>query len=418
MGSGRDEYLGSTGYLSGQIDLGDGDDIAIGGSESETFIGGLGNDIMDGGDGIDYAVFNVSAFSDLTIVENADGSYTVTANTGSDGTDTLRNIEFIRIGNEDFRIIPAEPGVIDGTDRADTLSGTDGDDIINGLRGNDSLFGGLGNDLLEGGGGRDILDGGAGIDTATYINSNNGVIVNMAGGTAASGHATGDTLISIENLIGSNFNDTLTGNRSDNVITGGNGFDVLGGFIGDDTIYGGAGNDFILGGAGADIIDGGAGEDYSRYVGSNAAVFINLEEGTATGGHAEGDVLIGIERLFGSSFDDTLIGDAENNWLFGANGDDTLDGGAGLDKMFGGAGSDTFVFSAGDDVLYVTDFQDDIDSIDLSSYGFATLGDALANMNQLGSHVRFFADGDTLLILNTDLADIEDDIIIDNGGMV
>jgi len=169
MGAGVDEYLGQNGTVSGLIDLGSGDDTAIGGAGSETFIGGLGNDIMDGGDGIDYAVFNVSAFSDLTIVENADGSFTVTANTGSDGTDTLRNIEFIRIGNEDFELSPSDPDVINGTDSADTLTGTSG---------NDTLIGGLGNDTLSGGSGADkfVFALGDGQDVITDFDASEDII--------------------------------------------------------------------------------------------------------------------------------------------------------------------------------------------------------------------------------------------------
>lgn len=398
---------------------GTGADTITGNAVSNVLTGNAGNDILDGGDGIDYAVFNVAAITDLTIIENADGTFTVTANTGTDGTDTLSNIEFIRVGNEDFALGAEEPDdSINGTPNNDVLVGTNGDDIINGLAGNDTITGGLGNDILEGGGGSDILDGGAGQDMVSYETSTNRVVINMLTDSITSGHATGDTFISIEDIRGTRFADTLTGDRGDNVFYGDGGFDILSGFNGDDTIFGGAGNDFITGGAGADTVDGGTGDDMMRYVGSREAVTVDLEAGTAFGGDAEGDVLTNVERLFGSNHDDTFTGDAQNNWLFGAAGNDTLDGGAGIDKFFGGAGSDTFVFSAGDTYVYVADFQDDVDNLDFSSYGFDTVEDALANMNQFGAHVRFFVDGDTMLILNTTLDAVADDIIIDNGGMV
>lgn len=295
-----------------------------------------------------------------------------------------------------------------------TLIDDGADDILVGTSGADSLFGQRGNDVLEGLGGADSLDGGAGVDTASYAGSTNRVIINMAANTATSGHATGDTLVSIENVIGSNFGDIITGDREDNVINGGDGADIVSGFIGDDTLNGGAGRDLLSGGAGADIIDGGDGNsDIARYAGSTAGVEVDLGAGTGFGGHAEGDILTNIEQVFGSSHADILTGNGQNNFVFGSGGDDILDGAGGFDKLFGGAGADTFVFGAGDQVIYIADWEDDIDSLNLSQYNFASVEDALANMNQFGNHVRFFSDGETVLILNADLGNMADDIIIE-----
>jgi len=295
--------------------------------------------------------------------------------------------------------------VIDLLDGNDIYDGLGGDDTIDGAGGNDTLFGGAGDDILIGGDGADALDGGTGNDTADYTGSGNRVIINMAAGSATSGQASGDTFTDIENVTGSGFADIITGDGGANVLIGGAGKDVLSGFNGNDTILGGSGNDFITGGAGADIIDGGAGEDTARYVGSNSGVTIDLAAGTASGGHADGDILTNIERLFGSSHNDSLTGDAGNNWLFGSAGGDTLTGGAGFDKLFGGTGADTFVFNAGDVWAQVTDFEDDIDTIDLSSYGYDNVSDALMDMSALGgSSVRYFNGGDTMIILNTTMA--------------
>lgn len=288
-----------------------------------------------------------------------------------------------------------------------------GNDVLNGGLGNDMLIGGAGDDILEGGGGSDVLDGGDGIDTASFGTSVNRVSVNLLNDTNSSGHAAGDTYISIENLIGSDFGDVLVGDRGDNVIDGGNGRDVLSGFVGDDTLLGGAGRDILTGGTGADTIDGGADRDMLRYAGSREGVSVDLGAGTASGGDAEGDIISNIETLFGSTHADTLTGDAANNFIFGSGGDDTLDGAGGIDKLFGGAGADTFVFGAGDRFAYVTDWEDDIDSLDLSQYGFSSVADAMANMNQFGAHVRFSVNGETMLILNANLDDMADDIIVD-----
>jgi len=87
---------------------------------------------------------------------------------------------------------------------------------------------------------------------------------------------------------------------------------------------------------------------------SNAAVNVNLADDSGQGGHAQGDVLTGIENLTGSAFADTLTGGA---------GRDALDGGAGNDSLTGGAGADVFVFNPADGADTVADFEDGTDSI-------------------------------------------------------
>ena len=48
----------------------------------------------------------------------------------------------------------------------------------------------------------------------------------LANPSVNTGEAAGDSYISIENLHGTNFNDTLTGDGNDNVLVGGLGADV------------------------------------------------------------------------------------------------------------------------------------------------------------------------------------------------
>jgi peptidyl-prolyl cis-trans isomerase A (cyclophilin A) len=93
----------------------------------------------------------------------------------------------------------------------------DGDDYLNGGKGTDSLDGGIGNDTLIGALGTDLLIGGDGIDTADYSGSTDGVLVNLAlAGAQQVSLATGlDTLVQIENLIGSNFRH-LSGDAGNN----------------------------------------------------------------------------------------------------------------------------------------------------------------------------------------------------------
>ena len=60
------------------------------------------------------------------------------------------------------------------------------------------------------------------------------------------GIAAGDTFISIENLMGSGFNDLLLGTNGNNTIWGWNGNDTINGRAGNDTLYGGAGSDIFV----------------------------------------------------------------------------------------------------------------------------------------------------------------------------
>ncbi len=117
----------------------------------------------------------------------------------------------------------------------------------------DILAGRGGNDRLEGRAGADSLDGGAGIDAASYAHAVTSIVANLASPAGNFGDAAGDGYVSIENLIGSRFADTLTGNGLANTLTGGKSADTLRGGGGNDRLIGGPGRDVQTGGTGADI---------------------------------------------------------------------------------------------------------------------------------------------------------------------
>ena len=166
----------------------------------------------------------------------------------------------------------------------DVMKGLAGSDNMNGDAGNDRLFGGDGNDLLDGGldgtaiddkfaPDTDLLDGGAGIDTASYSQVQHLLTVNLLQGIAI-GKGNVDTLVSIENVTGTNFNDSLVGDGGANgmqgadgndFIDGGAGNDRLSGGGGNDTLKGNVGDDVLIGSAGADKLDGGGGADVFKY---------------------------------------------------------------------------------------------------------------------------------------------------------
>jgi serralysin len=150
-----------------------------------------------------------------------------------------------------------------GKAEADTINALGGDDFLFGGAGNDKLFGGTGGDELEGGLGNDLLDGGTGIgvDTAEYHSAKTGVGVNLLTGAASDGLGGTDTLVSIENVDGSGFGDTIIGDQVGNFLKGNGGADFISANGGNDTILGGDGSDTILGGSGADKISGDRGAD-------------------------------------------------------------------------------------------------------------------------------------------------------------
>ncbi len=263
---------------------------------------------------------------------------------------------------------------INGTALADLLVGTSGADRIYGLGDNDTLMG-LG--------GADLLDGGDGTDTADYSRSiSQGVTVDLRiAGPQQGGDAEGDTLNSIENLVGSYFADRLTGNDGNNRLDGGSGNDTLDGRNGQDSLFGGAGDDQVTlldtgeahGGAGNDTITGGtqagntlfgdAGDDKIYALGVHNLVYGGGGNDTVYAG-AFGDTIAGEaddDLLYGDAERDQLSGGDGNDRLYaaGANGDDlanVLTGGNGNDSLYGSRGGDHLAGDepggiAGDDSL-------------------------------------------------------------------
>ena len=249
------------------------------------------------------------------------------------------------------------------------LNGTSNADSLYGTSTADQIYGNGGNDTLKGFGGADHLDGGAGVDTAFYSDSTVAVGVNLAAGRGYGGTAEGDTLVNIENLYGSSFNDSLIGNAAANTFYGLDGNDILKGAGGDDRLVGDYGDDTLKGGGGADALVGGPGIDTADYGESAVAVRVHLGINRAFLGDAQGDAFSSIENISGSPFHDYLEGDGYanvlrgqngNDALYGGYGNDTLDGGPGTDHLYGQSGRDTLIGGTESDVYYVEDATDTI----------------------------------------------------------
>jgi len=248
-----------------------------------------------------------------------------------------------------------------GGSGADTITGNDVANVLSGNGGADTLSGGLGNDTLIGGTGGDGLDGGAGNDTASYVGSSAAVSIDLKLATAAGGDAQGDTLTSIENVTGSGFADTFVASGLANVFDGGLGADTVsyqssaagvsinlaagtgaGGdaqgdsFISIENILGTNFADVFVSSAAANAFGGGSGSDTISYAGSSAGVIVDMGHGVTWDGSVN-DTISGIENIVGSAFNDQLWGDG---------GDNIIDGGSGgADVLAGFGGFDTVTYA-------------------------------------------------------------------------
>ncbi len=249
-----------------------------------------------------------------------------------------------------------------------------------------TALGGSGNDKLEGSRFNDILDGGAdndtyvfrgravgsdevreaanvGTDTLDFTNFDTFVGVNLATVFSASNPqfaATGFqsnlqlkllNSTAIENVIGSAFTDHITGNSRANHLMGGGENDRISGAGGNDILEGGVGSDtYEFAGTNLgtdDIIEAANSEDdHLRFSGMSSGVTVDISKFGSAFAVDSADLKLrlsndtAIERVTGTNFGDTIIGNSRNNTLKGLDGIDTIIGLGGADTLDGGAGDD------------------------------------------------------------------------------
>ncbi|OWY31162.1 hemolysin D [Herbaspirillum robiniae] len=248
------------------------------------------------------------------------------------------------------------------------------------------------------------FDGGAGSDTVSYAKANDGqgVTVNLATGQGSNGFATNDTYISIENVIGTDYDDKFYASSAANSFTGGLGNDTVdysaandgngvtvdlfytdgtntsGGFAAGDkfngieNVTGTQYDDTFFASAAANKFDGGTGSLHNRvsYSHSGAGVIVDLVANTGSDAvvgqtsFANGDTYVNIQDATGSDYDDTFIASAAAN------------------RFDGGAGSDTVSYAKASDGIGVT--------VDLAgktgSFGFATNDTYVSIENVIGTN--------------------------------
>ncbi|MDD3312201.1 calcium-binding protein, partial [Pseudodesulfovibrio sp.] len=298
-------YDGSSAAKYQNVIGGHGDDALTTGAYDDTIEGGDGADVLTGGDGDDAFVFNTG---------DVDAGEEIHGGAGNDRILVQTSTSF------------ADAGTVDGIEElAVSASQTATLDfgMENVLTGLTAIYGdGQGSSTGETVLVRDV----GGVD-----------ILNLGGDTIAMNEWDANDLFKIEGLAG------------DDVITTWNAATYIDGGEGDDSLTGGAGDDTLKGGAGADTLVGGAGFDILSYEGDTTGVTIDLNNLTATGGDATGDVISAgdFEGVRGGDGDDQLTGTSSDEFFAGGAGDDTFHGGGGEDTILGGSGTDWVYFENG-----------------------------------------------------------------------
>ena len=252
--------------------------------------------------------------------------------------------------------------------------------------------------------------------------------------------AVGDSGVTINGTFKALSADQIDGGL---VIDGGAGDDRITGGRGPDELKGGDGNDTLIGSIRYDKFDGGRGIDTIDLRDSASAVGVDLQ-GTlfpdisvtevngflqvSLGG--ERGAINNVEIVWGSGFNDFIIGNSAANELHGGAGDDVIGarGGVGIDKLFGDDGNDELYASSGNNELtggagadkfsfdpyfddgdwIIHDFTPGLDKAYIFP-GFSSLSWSWSTVSYNGtSSLRAdFADGDSITFVGiTNLADV------------
>ncbi|MBL6954741.1 MAG: calcium-binding protein [Alphaproteobacteria bacterium] len=277
---------------------------------------------------------------------------------------------------------------LDGLDGIDVLNAGDGQDGLSGGIGNDFLYGGAGDDWLNGGPGDDLLDGGANgpnVDTVDYGDSPSGVNINLATGTANDGWGGTDTLINIEGVVGSSFDDVLIGDGGYNWFRPG------------------AGNDYVDAAGGFDVL-------FYSDPGLNG-VIIDLDAGTAQGldafGNVFNDIVLNFEAVHGSFGNDIITLAIGDGYAFGQ---------AGNDEIYGQAGNNNLIGGSGDDILDGGADWDSVDYYDDGNDGFSAITQGAVVDLGAGTATDGWGGTDTLFNIESVGGSQLDDVIVGDGN--
>lgn len=274
-----EQWIVNNGQMYGDVHLGTGDDTFV---SNRTYVGHI--NMAHGDDFVDLTKSAGSATVDMGWGEDrALGSAAVDYIDGNAGDDHIEGAGGADrlTGDSGADVIKGGAGadrILGGWD-ADLLEGGDGNDAIWGDEdlfpmlmfptSLDRLYGGAGDDQLNGGQMDDYLDGGVGTDTATYWGFRaNYQITTVNGVTTLSGMEGTDTLVGVERLQFFDGVYSITGELISRPVDTRPGDDLIADSDSPARLSGGAGNDTFTLRGGIDFVDGGSGHDVVQLSGA------------------------------------------------------------------------------------------------------------------------------------------------------
>jgi Ca2+-binding RTX toxin-like protein len=326
-----------------------GDDTINGGDGKDHLDGGAGNDVLNGGDNNDDTLVGGEG---ADVLNGGSGStywdYASYAGSSIGLTLNLRDTS-LSSGEARGEVYNSIEGII----------GTAHNDLIIGNGEKHKLLGGAGDDTIIGGSGQEAMDGGDGIDTVAYALSGQGVSVSLGAGGGGVNDSQSDTWVNFENVVGSNYNDSLSGDGKANYISGGLGNDSLYGSGGDDTLDAGAGTDHMQGGEGSDVYYVDSAHDEAREQSYYAGTDTVITSVSYDIGMSAVEVLRAADgyapiNLMGNEYTTTLIGNDGSNVLSSKGRGSVMQGGGGNDVYYVDNANDVIVDTGGVDVVYAS----------------------------------------------------------------
>ena len=298
-------------------------------------------------------------------------------------------------GNDRVFLPTAEKAAELGFDLSQTFTTGDDFNSVFGSTGDDRVsFGGTNNTYVDLGGddhvtgtggtltirvregGNDVYDFGTGRNVINYFDLRDGVIVDLAAGTAT-GTAGNQTLLgSVTDLVMTMGDDVVYGTDDPSQFDGRYRFTF---FDGNDTFYGGTQNDILFLQAGTGVghktIDGDGGYDYLVFNGVTSDMIIDIAAGSYSGWGT--GTFTNVEEYQLGDGSDFVNGSEARDVVLARLGDDTIYGNGGGDVIYDGAGNSLIDGGAGNDVIFAATGQDHyeggagVDRLDLTRGGLS-----------------------------------------------
>jgi Ca2+-binding RTX toxin-like protein len=313
--------------------------------------GGLGNDRYNLNPGSTITVNDTGGTSDaLDFGASTEGVNVTLGDTSGSAVDTGGDMVLLTGAFEN----------VGGSAGNDSISGNSADNVLNGGAGSDTMAGGAGNDTYMVNFSDEVVTDTGGIETLNFSDLAFGITIDLSNTgqfqTVSPGHRI-KLIGTIENVIGTAFNDSITGNSANNLLSGLAGNDLLVGASGDDILVGGDGDDHLTGSSGRDLLIGGRGEDrlvgssgediliggYTSFDTNHAALSAIHAEWTSTRTNATR-----VANIRGPGSDPRLNGSFFLKSTSGS-GQTVFDDGE-EDKLTGSSGPDWYFIGLGDDV--------------------------------------------------------------------